>query len=115
MRHEGRKLTYSEFAAANGTRGELCLWKRPDRAWQRGFVPVAFLSPVRHDPAVLTVPHLLPPLDQVKLVALRGDAFVLSGIEEIGSSRPRQAKRYRQAWWCRLVPRRGPRSLRVAP
>ncbi|WP_201492486.1 hypothetical protein [Rubrivivax sp. A210] len=45
---------------------------------------------------------MLPPLDQARVVVIRGPEMVISGIEAIEQAR--QLLEFHQAWWCRLLP-----------
>jgi len=44
----------------------------------------------------------LPPLDEARIIKIRGPNLLIQGIEEIQHDR-RTVTTYRQAWWCRLV------------
>ncbi|NRF68669.1 hypothetical protein HLB44_16880 [Aquincola sp. S2] len=89
LRRDGRKLPELELRLQPVLRGDLGV----EHEGQSG--PVARLrsSTARHE--------LFRPLLNVRIVPMRGDSFVVAGVQETqppGASRLLQ----RQAWWCRL-------------
>ena len=94
LRCEGVRLVRARVLAERPVRGELELsgprYRRRDgnRAW-------------------LTVPgrpdaEMLPALDEARVTRLRGDAFLVVGIERI-EKYGRMWEDFPQIWWCRLA------------
>jgi len=99
MRAKGAKLSKEELRSAQWTRGTLTIRDRLEG--RNRSVNIALLA------GGAGFELLLPALDFAQIGPLRGDSFVLKGIEEVGDRK--RLDMYPQSWWCKLVfPERAP-------
>ncbi len=97
MRREGARIPSETLKAATPVRGHLSVVSRMSRSRRQDSVMLALLLDVTSK-----LEEVLPPLDEVRLTALRGDEFVLQGFEEVLRGR-RLVDNCVQSWWCKLV------------
>ena len=93
MRAKGEKLSKDQLRVASPTRGMLSIRDRLEGRDKS--VLIALLA------GNARFELLLPALDFVKIGPLRGDSFVLKGLEEVGERK--RFDSYPQSWWCKLV------------
>lgn len=97
LREAGVKLSSQAVKDATPMRGELSIGLH---SWRAPYAPNEPYAPTRF--AKLQAPHslpdatLLPSLREPRIESLRGDSFVVLGLEET-------MPEHQQAWWCRLV------------
>lgn len=93
MRAKGEKLSKDQLRLATPTRGTLTIRDRLEGRDKS--VLIALLA------GGARFELLLPALDFVQIGPLRGDSFVLRGVEEVGERK--RVDTYRQSWWCKVV------------
>lgn len=93
LRLDGRKLPKDKLREIAPVRGTLGIERRSDRRHDREVVTAWLLSD--------RLDEEIPNLRDVRLVKVRGPAFVLIGLEELHSRK--ETMYFPQAWWCRLV------------
>ena len=91
MRDKGLKLSKAQLGECIPTRGDLTVTDRFD-AHNAKKISIATLVNNKTE-------YVLPVLDFVLLTKLRGNAFVLIGIEEVAHRK--QVCNYPQSWWVR--------------
>lgn len=100
MRRQGVKLPREEVRTALPVRGELQI-----SACRPGYFAGQANPPLLAglvEPG--TCSWALPPLDGAQVTRIYGPHLIIVGIEERVVTAKRVEK-YRQAWWCRIVPR----------
>jgi hypothetical protein len=96
LRVKGERLEREALKLTQPVRGYLNVHQRFDH-WARRDVYVATLT--RGDFA--STEQVLPTLDQVRIGKLKGNDFVLLGIEDL--SYRKVSAVFPQAWWCQLT------------
>ena len=91
LRRDGEKVPRQQVLSAKPLRAELSVRPMPGGTFaQLNFPWHGALSPGSH----------VPTLQEPKLSHLRGDSFVLVGLEWVGKHHER--RQVPQAWWCQL-------------
>jgi hypothetical protein len=101
LRAKGDRLDKGALSEVAPVRGHLNVHQRFDH-WARRDVYVATMT--RGDFA--STEQLLPALDQVRIGRLKGNHFVLIGLEDL--SYRKVSAVYAQSWWCRVIADRSP-------
>ena len=94
MRDQGERLSVEQLRSCGTVRGRLAVFVRRD-VHRGGDVVCAMLE------GDFAGQFRLPVLDHMRLTRVRGESFVLVGLEEVHQRRTSDV--FPQAWWCRVV------------
>ena len=94
MRLRGEKLSKEQLRLARPIRGTLTVSSRLEGNGGKSVLIAVLAGGPRFE-------LLAPALDFAQLGPLRGDCFVLKGIEEVGDRK--HFDKHPQSWWCKLV------------
>ena len=102
LRRLGETIPPDELRTAAGVTGHLFIarWRR-EISVDGESVGLVYQASLHADDDTAT-PHLLPTLQQAFVSKIKRDGMLVAGIE----THPLRGRetRYKQTWWCRLVP-----------